>query len=71
MANELAEKVFKPILQNEYFEEFHNHALATLESLHEGLLLNLREVEAFLIAKNHVRICHLEGGFGENHLAHS
>lgn len=68
-ANEFAERLFKPILQNGYFKAFHNRARATLESLYEGLLLNVHEVEASLIAKNHVRFCHLEGGFGEDHLA--
>ena len=71
MANEFAEMLFKPILQNEYFEAFHNHAETTLESLHKGLLLNAREVEASLIAKIHVRFYHPEGRFGENHLASS
>ena len=71
MADELADILLKPILQNEYFEAFHNHVSATLDSLRKGFLLNAREVEASLIAKNHVRFCHTEGGFGENHLAHT
>ena len=71
MANVFAERLFNPILQDEYFEAFHSHVLATLELLHKGLLLDAREVEASLIAKNHVRFRHPEGRFREHHLAYS
>ena len=67
----MAEMLFGPILQNEHFKAFHNRARATLGSLYEGFLLNVHEVEASLIAKNHVRFCLLKGGFGETYLAYS
>ena len=71
MADKFTETLFEPILQSEHFKVFHDRARATLGSLYEGLLLNVHEVEASLIAKNHVRFCLLESGFGETHLAYS
>lgn len=62
-AQEIVETVFKPLLQNCHFEAFFTHALATLGLLNEGLLLNIREVEASLTAKNHVRPCCTKSGY--------
>lgn len=50
-----ANEIVETLLQDQRFEAFHNHIQSTRGLLYDGTLLNIREVEALLTAKNHVR----------------
>lgn len=52
--NDISEMLLEPMLQDQTFEAFHPHVLAIKGRLYEGTLLNVREVEVLLIAKNYV-----------------
>lgn len=54
-ANQIVEMLLEPMLQDQRFEAFHAYVRATRGLLYDGTLLNIREVEALLMAKNHVR----------------
>ena len=67
-ANQIVELLLKPLLQDQRFEVFHAHVRATLQLLYDGTLLSVREVEALLMAKHHVRHLRTEKEVLENNL---